>query len=317
MTALRGGPSELREAVIVVCTFKRVLMLRPLVLAIMEQIVGLRDEFRVRLVVIDNDPEGSALDELASISRRYDNTRFSYLHEDKPGVGNARNLAFTLVRDNEWLIFFDDDQIPGESWLSELLCAGLSGRGDLYVGPVRPSLPEDCPDWAEGGWAWARAEFRDGESRNHAGFGNIMISPTVLSDPSCQVKDDFLNGPGEDTSVTCELVAKGYRIVHVLGASATEPVPVERLNMPWVLARHRNAGRVWARLQLDSRRRTIRLGFSLLRLGIAAVTLSLRGVALRSSLHRAKARAAMATIQGYCDALASFPGSSPYKRWLS
>ena len=308
MTTLSAPNTEVRKAVIAVCTFRRVPLLRPLVHELMEQIAKLPEYWRARVVVIDNDPKGSALQELSRIARDYDDKCFSYVHESRAGVGYARNLAFTLAGVAEWLIFFDDDQLPDESWLSQLLSAGSSGRGELYVGPVRPSLPKDCPAWARGGWAWARPEFSDGEYRSHAGFGNILISPVALSDPSCKVKAAFIQGPGEDTSVTSELVAKGYRIVHVSGASAAEPVPVQRLNMPWVLARQRAAGKVWAQLQLSGRKPAARLCLSFLRLLVNAASLGLRGLALRSSRDCAKARAKVAIARGYVDAVvSSFP----------
>lgn len=298
----RGGQTSLHEAVVAVCTFRRVGMLRPLIEIIAGQIARLPTEYKVRVAVIDNDPDGSAREEIGKLIARLGDFALSYHHEAEPGVGFARNLAFTLVRGQEWLIFFDDDQVPDPDWLSSLLHAAAAGAGDLYVGPVRPVMPMFCPKWAEGGWAWARPEFHDGEFRGHAGFGNIMLSPKSLADPLCRVGEDYLHGPGEDTSVTLALAAKGYRIVHVLAASASEPVSPERISVPWVLERHRKAGRIWAQTQLSSKEKTLRLSLSLIRLLASGAVLGLKGFASGNSRDRVRARTKIATAGGYLEA---------------
>lgn len=303
----KSGNVRLRQrqrAVIVICTYKRIKLLSSLIEMIATQIAQLPSEYVVRIAVIDNDPEGSAVEHLTALKSRLhaSGTVLDVHHEPNRGVGHARNRAFSVVTDDEWLIFFDDDQIPAPAWLRSLLDASGSYTGDIYVGPVRPTLPPSYPKWAEGAWAWSRPEFADGELRDHAGFGNIMLSPSALSDPSCRVSPPFVDGPGEDTSVTSALSKRGFRIVHVRSAGACEPVTEDRLTVAWVLARNRSAGRAWAKLTLNNRKGTVRLAFSFCRLLCDGTILGVRAVVRGSSRDAICAKARLATAAGYVSA---------------
>jgi len=288
--------------VIALCTYKRANLLPALIEKLSIQIRELSSDFTVRIAVIDNDPEGSAKSQLDNICRILSGVEFTYCHEPARGVGNARNRAFSLAEDYEWLALFDDDQIPGPNWLRSLLEAPGRLPGDLFVGPVRPRLPRDRPDWAEGAWAWSRPEFDDGALRDHAGFGNILLSPSVLKDVACKVPESFLEGPGEDTAVTSALSARGFKIVHVLDAWAWETVSTDRLSVPWVIARSRNAGRVWAMLAFEGKGNRVRLVLSLARLLSRAGGFGIRALVRHRSADVVRAKAQLATAHGYLSA---------------
>ncbi|MDQ0031443.1 hypothetical protein J2S89_003298 [Arthrobacter bambusae] len=288
-----------RAAVIAICTYKREGLLPRLLDEIYRQVKELSPGFVVRILVIDNDPEGSASSCLDLRRSAVDKDLFTYCHEPNPGVGHARNLAFSSVTEGEWLIFFDDDQMPGPAWLQEFLAAPDLWQGDVFVGPVRPRLPDEYPNWAEGAWAWSRPEYADGAVRRHAGFGNILISPSALQNSVCKVPRPFLNGPGEDTAVTSALTAEGYKIVHVLGAWAWEAVTADRLEIRWVMDRRKAAGRVWARLVLDGHSGSASLAVSFVGLVARALLLRVRAAIHRSPSDAVRANAHLATAAGY------------------
>jgi hypothetical protein len=166
-------------------------------------------------------------------------------------VGYARNRAMDFVGDGEWLIFFDDDQIPEHGWLECLLNSVASGAEGLWSGPVLPASETSWPRWGKGGWAWGieRARASDDFERASCGFGNVLISPAVIADQDSRVPDFFRSGPGEDTVVSMKLAAKGWAIRNLPAARATEHLGPERLRMNWVIRRYFFYGRTTARSQ--------------------------------------------------------------------
>jgi glycosyltransferase involved in cell wall biosynthesis len=65
------------------------------------------------VVLVDNDPAGSALDALRAIA----DPRLVVVHEPLAGVANARNAGLRAARSE--LIAFLDDEIAPASWLAE------------------------------------------------------------------------------------------------------------------------------------------------------------------------------------------------------
>lgn len=287
-----------RSSVVAICTYKRPLLLPALLRIVAAQIAKLPPEYQVRVVVIDNDPASSAREQVSLFMGAM---QLTYSHQPTQGVGHARNMAFSMVRAGEWLIFFDDDQIPCENWLLSLLCAPDRFEADIFVGPVRPILAPGYPEWAEGAWAWGRPEYADGQTRDHAGFGNIMLSPEALDSPACRVAPPFLQGPGEDTSVTKALSELGFRIAHVLAAAALEPVTEDRMTVSWVVARHRTAGSVWAELSLRSWNGRVRLLLSFVLIVLRVAGLRSRSILTKSCRDEVRSKALLALATGYID----------------
>ena len=92
------------------------------------------------LVVVDNDPEGSAaaqvaaLDEGAAMPVRY-------IHAPEPGVANARNAGVAAAR-GPLIAFLDDDEIAPPGWLAALMAVQAALNADAVFGPVRARLPD-------------------------------------------------------------------------------------------------------------------------------------------------------------------------------
>ncbi|MBP9233279.1 MAG: glycosyltransferase family 2 protein [Hyphomonadaceae bacterium] len=87
------------------------------------------------LVLVDNDPVGSALEPLRALSDQ----RVVVIHEPCAGIANARNAGLRAAR-GEIIAFLDDDEIAPSDWLTELLRVQREGRADVVFGPVRTKL---------------------------------------------------------------------------------------------------------------------------------------------------------------------------------
>lgn len=87
------------------------------------------------IILVDNDPEGSALIPLRALS----DPRITVIHEPRAGVANARNAGLRAAR-GELIAFLDDDEIAPSSWLAELLRVQAAHAADAVFGPVRTRL---------------------------------------------------------------------------------------------------------------------------------------------------------------------------------
>lgn len=96
------------------------------------------------LILIDNDPEGSALNALRALA----DTRITVLHEPRAGVANARNAGLRVAK-GELIAFLDDDEIAPETWLAELLRVQAAHKADVVFGPVRTRLASPPRDHAD------------------------------------------------------------------------------------------------------------------------------------------------------------------------
>jgi len=87
------------------------------------------------IVLVDNDPEGSALGPLRALA----DPRITVLHEPRAGVANARNAGLHASRGG-LIAFLDDDEIAPTSWIAELLRVQAACKADVVFGPVRTRL---------------------------------------------------------------------------------------------------------------------------------------------------------------------------------
>ena len=65
------------------------------------------------VIVVDNDPEGSAADTV----RAFAELDITYAVETSPGIAEARNRFLALSGDAEFIVFVDDDEFVAENWL--------------------------------------------------------------------------------------------------------------------------------------------------------------------------------------------------------
>jgi len=119
---------------IAVITFRRPALLKALLDSLLAQEVP--PEYEVRIIVVDNDDEGSATDVIARAAKdgRYP---VEAAAEPEPGIPFAREKSVQLAWDDDALIFVDDDEVAPPGWLAELLRAWRSTGADVVTGPVR------------------------------------------------------------------------------------------------------------------------------------------------------------------------------------
>jgi succinoglycan biosynthesis protein ExoM len=91
---------------------------------------------RTRVIVVDNDPEGSAR---AAFNEVFAADEADYLICAEPGIPFARNAALDAARTRgaAYVVYIDDDEVAPPVWLESLFAALRTSGADALQGGVR------------------------------------------------------------------------------------------------------------------------------------------------------------------------------------
>lgn len=245
MTRSEGRPPE--RVVLTVCTFRRPGQLRALLPLLVDQAATITP--RADIVVVDNDPAGSAAALVAA------HPGITYVHESRPGIAAARNAALDAAADHDALVFLDDDEIPGPDWLARLVAAWRQWRPAAVAGPAVPTFATPVPEWVEGSGEFRRRRHRSGELVPGAATYNLLLDVAAVTRLGLRFDERFGLTGGEDTMFTHTLVARGGEIRWCDEAEVLDPVATDRLTPRWVLRRTFRAGTSWSAMELELARR--------------------------------------------------------------
>jgi GT2 family glycosyltransferase len=111
-----------------------------------------------QIVVVDNGSRGPETADLLARLRR-DDTRFEYVHEDRPGLARAHNRALEIVR-TPYVAFTDDDVVVDRSWLGRLRDGFRRDPAVACVtGMIRPlEIETAAQEWMEQYAGFAKGE---------------------------------------------------------------------------------------------------------------------------------------------------------------
>lgn len=227
--ATRGRPEECRR----------------LVDALLEQEIG--PERHMRIIVVDNAPQGSAL-VLPS------DERVRLVPESQTGIPFARNRA---VREAlpwaEVVVFIDDDEVPADqTWLRNLVDAVHTSSAAGATGPVQSVFPSGLPAWITRHPLFQRATHLTGEAVSAAYTNNLALRAEVFEGSERWFDERLRYTGGSDTEMTQRVVQGGGRIVWTNDAPVREEVPATRARVRWVLRRSLRIGaNRTQRLQLE------------------------------------------------------------------
>lgn len=238
-----GREQQEDKVVVTIATYQRPDMLAQLLKSLQTEM-----NVSLRIVVVDNDPAGSA----RNVIQQFGNVE--YVHEKKPGIVAARNAGLGHVRDEDYVVFVDDDEWVCDRWLKRLLDTAYDYSADAVVGPVLPVFPEGAPKWATEGYYFRRRRFATGKTLSVAPTNNTLLRVDAMRRLSVPKFDErFSETGGSDTEFFLRIAATGAKIVWCDEALAWEHVPRGRMTRKWVVRRQIRLGNVKGRLTAEHR----------------------------------------------------------------
>jgi succinoglycan biosynthesis protein ExoM len=232
------------------------------------------------VVVVDNDPAGSAARALAEFGERL-TVRAAV--EPRPGLAHARNRSVAMAR-GDFAAFIDDDEAPDSRWLIELHAAVVAAGATGGIGRVDVQFEEDVPAWIRRCGYFNRHPLSNGAEVPWwlTRTGNALVRRAALPTEG-PFDPRFGQTGGEDVDLFYRLIQRGARIVAVETARVTEWRPHRRCSGWWMLRRSfRRGGTVvdvaWSEMGRGARLRAwSRVGAS----GLAEAARAVRHLAAR------------------------------------
>jgi succinoglycan biosynthesis protein ExoM len=203
-------------------------------------LVGLRipPAWELELVVVDNDPAGSAravVDAAGSLPMPV-----RYVVEPQRGIPQVRNRAVAEASGSDWILFLDDDQVPRPDWLEHLDRTQRETHADVTLGPSLSAYEGRPPAWLADGRFLDSERFATGTEVPYwnARTGGVLIRASAMRDIGPRPFDDrlALTG-GEDHKLFLGMQHAGRRIVWCDEAEVSDFVPASRANLRWLMRR--------------------------------------------------------------------------------
>lgn len=213
-------------------------------------LAALTGEHQVRVVVIDNDPEGPARDTCEPHTGDFA-LGLRYEVEPQRGITYARNRSVEIAGDDvDFIAMVDDDEVPSPDWLDALLRAQAAFDAEIVSGPVLPYFMTPPAAWIRDGRFFDRPRHRRGQELPHTNTGNVLVRRSVF-DRTGRFDDRFALTGGEDLEFFRRASQDGARIVWADDAPVEEWIPPSRANARWLLQRAYRAGATLGQVDRD------------------------------------------------------------------
>ena len=238
------------KIVIAIPTFRRILLLKKLLISLFSEL-NPRDIF---IVVGDNDCGNEVPALISTLIDMFPSVMC--IPVDARGISQVRNALVEFVSGNfynwQYLIMLDDDGYVMPGWFESLQNTFNEFPAEVYGGPVLGDIPDRSNFLARNSLYATRASRYLGYVDSLSGAQNIVIAKSTLNYIDYPLFDPAygLSG-GEDYAFFRRLKAKGARFVWAADACVTEPTPIERLHPKRVLSRYYTTGKYMATIDLN------------------------------------------------------------------
>ncbi len=238
--ARHAAPPSRPVLTVAILTFRRPEQLRANLQAVSLRVREALEAVEPRILVVDNDPAGSARPVVDAVRRDAEAShgiRIAYAHEPRPGIPAARNRALDESAGSRLLAFIDDDEIPQLGWLTALVDVWREAEADAVMGRVVAQLPEGVEPWVASSEFFHRASRATGTLLPAAATGNLLLDLRSVRRAGLRFDESLGLTGGEDTIFTRLLVRAGGRIVWCQESVTLDPVVPERTTRDWVRRR--------------------------------------------------------------------------------
>ena len=238
------APVTAGRVAVAVLTYKRPALVAALVPELVRQ--AREQAADVRVVVVDNDPNGGAEAAVGDLSL----PEVTYVHQPRPGIAAARNAALDEAADTGVLVFIDDDETPEPDWLAAMLDAYGRLGGAAVAGPVLRIHETSPPAWVKAARVFDRRRMPTGTPMEAAGTGNLLVDLAHVRRHGLRFDDELGLAGGSDHLFTKQIRRTGGTIHWCDEAVVHEFVPSSRLTGSWTLQRGYRSGSTSVRVDL-------------------------------------------------------------------
>lgn len=188
------------------------------------------------IVIIDNDSNRSAL-KLVNEFKNLSEINIIYDCEENQNISLARNKAVKNAK-GDFIAFIDDDEIPINKWLLNLMRAYKKFNADGIQGPVYPIYNKETPKWVKRGKFYERPPYKDGQILNwrQGRTGNLFIHRNIFKN-NPNIFDSRFGSGGEDQDFFRRTIEKGFVFKYCNNAIVYEHLPAIRWNKKFMIKR--------------------------------------------------------------------------------
>ena len=223
-----------------VITFRRPAQLARLLASLQQQEPVGAVAWDARIIVVDNDPAGSAREVTTRCRGRWP---VEYATESAPGIPAARRASLALSADADAVVFVDDDEVAPHGWLNRLVATAIATGAGVVTGPVHGLLPPAAPGWARRSDMFdSRGRHRSGARLTTAYTNNTLVRSQVIADVTPEFAEAFRFTGSSDLHFFRQLARAGVTILWDDDAVIQEHVPMERVAPGWFLRRAFRSG---------------------------------------------------------------------------
>lgn len=237
------------KVAVVVITYKRPEGLLKLLSELKRQDLSGIPVAELDVVVVDNDPLGSALRTVKDFERSGPggSVRIVYLHEPRQGIPLARNRGmFHALANSEYFAFIDDDEYPTPTWMRNLLTTAIELYSDAVLGPVDPVYPEGTPGWIRHSRVFEGWKHDDRSQIGEAATNNVLLRSEFLRKWRIEFDVRMKSSGGSDYRFFRQCVQAGMVINWSSKAGVFEDIPRTRTNLRWMMQRQVRLGNTFA-----------------------------------------------------------------------
>jgi len=227
---------------IAVITFRRPALLRALLTSLQAQEIPEDGDYAIRIVVVDNDADGSAAKVVEEFGKGTPYPIESVV-EPEPGIPFAREKSVELCWNDDALVFVDDDEVAPPNWLATLLHAWETTGADVVTGPVKGNLPPGAPPWNHYSDVHdSTGKHTTGEELRKAYTNNTLVSRRVYHAVTPGFHPAFRYTGSSDLHFFLRVHQAGFRIVWCEEACIVAEVPAGRTTLRWLVRRAFRSG---------------------------------------------------------------------------
>ncbi len=198
---------------------------------------------RLSVVVVDNDPEGSARTVVDAATTALPHT-VRYAVESARGIPMARNRALKLALDlqPQFIAWIDDDEHPEPDWLCNLWETQNATDADVVMGPGVPLFEPGTPAWIQEPGLFDHVHFETGRDFPYfyARTSGILVRASVV--PAERFDERLALTGGEDRLFFTRIHRAGGRFVWDDRAVVHDHIPRSRATSGWLIRRWYRTG---------------------------------------------------------------------------